>query len=152
MLWLSAIVIYYAKSVDRNIVLHNWMCNLTGKVDGWQGWDWLQEKNNLYTKLLMHITKTMSTNQHYWIGDICGAGFQSHTSPDYEEIYSDQSLSVSTPDDREQLLSDTPYHLPFKPQDDSHNQSAKKLHWEWCTKPSCSHKWTSSWLWSTRSC
>ena len=140
MLWFSAIVIYYAKSVDRNIVLHNWMCNPTGKVDGW--WEW----NNHYMKVLMHITITMITNQHYWIGDICRAGVQSHTSCDYEEIYSDWSLLVSTPDDREQLLSDTLYHLPFEPQDDLHNQSAKKLHLEWCTKPSSSHKWTSSWL------
>ena len=35
----------------RNLVLRNWMCNLTGKPDGWRGWDWLQERNNLYTKV-----------------------------------------------------------------------------------------------------
>jgi hypothetical protein len=35
----------------RNVVLQNWMCNPTGKPDGWRGWDWLQERNNLYTKV-----------------------------------------------------------------------------------------------------
>ena len=37
--------------LDRNAILQNWLCNPTGKVDGWRGYDWLQERNNLYTKV-----------------------------------------------------------------------------------------------------
>jgi hypothetical protein len=36
---------------SRNLILKNWLCNPTGKVDGWRGWDWLQERNNLYAKV-----------------------------------------------------------------------------------------------------
>ncbi|KAF8235572.1 hypothetical protein L208DRAFT_1256221, partial [Tricholoma matsutake] len=36
----------------KDILLHNWLCNPTGKADGWQGWDWLQERNNLYAKVI----------------------------------------------------------------------------------------------------
>ena len=30
-----------------------------GKSDGWHGWDWLQELNNLYTKV--NITREVNT-------------------------------------------------------------------------------------------
>ncbi|KAF8228482.1 hypothetical protein L208DRAFT_1424421 [Tricholoma matsutake] len=36
----------------KDLLLHNWLCNPTGKADGWRGWDWLQERNNLYTKVI----------------------------------------------------------------------------------------------------
>jgi len=30
----------------------NWLCNPSGKVDGFRALDWLQELNNLYTKVM----------------------------------------------------------------------------------------------------
>ncbi|KAK1233610.1 hypothetical protein PQX77_003230 [Marasmius sp. AFHP31] len=36
----------------RDAVLRNWLFNSTGKPDGWQAYDWLQEENNLYTKVI----------------------------------------------------------------------------------------------------
>jgi hypothetical protein len=41
-----------ANIISRDVLLHNWLCNPTGKADGWRGWDWLQERNNLYTKVI----------------------------------------------------------------------------------------------------
>jgi hypothetical protein len=38
----------------RETILHNWLCNPMGKDDGWRRWDWLQERNNLYTKVLFY--------------------------------------------------------------------------------------------------
>jgi hypothetical protein len=38
--------------ISRDVLLHNWLCNPTGTADGWRGWDWLQERNNLYTKVI----------------------------------------------------------------------------------------------------
>ena len=35
----------------RRAILNNWLCNPTGKVDGFRGYDWLMERNNLYTKV-----------------------------------------------------------------------------------------------------
>ena len=33
------------------IIQHNWLCNPMGKKNGFQGVDWLVERNNLYTKV-----------------------------------------------------------------------------------------------------
>ena len=38
----------------RCAILQNWLCNPTGKNDGWCGWDWLQELNKLYTKVSIY--------------------------------------------------------------------------------------------------
>jgi len=43
--------IIISNSSDRHAILHNWLCNPTGKVDGFRGYDWLMERNNLYTKV-----------------------------------------------------------------------------------------------------
>ncbi|PBL00004.1 hypothetical protein ARMGADRAFT_864452, partial [Armillaria gallica] len=34
------------------VVLHNWLCNPKGTPDGFRVMDWLQELNNLYTKVV----------------------------------------------------------------------------------------------------
>ncbi|KAK0495074.1 hypothetical protein EDD18DRAFT_1106910 [Armillaria luteobubalina] len=36
----------------REAVLRNWLCNPTGTPDGFRAMDWLQELNNLYTKVI----------------------------------------------------------------------------------------------------
>lgn len=38
------------------------MCNPTGKADGWRGWDWLQERNNLYTKVSHSFSRQTTLN------------------------------------------------------------------------------------------
>ena len=35
-----------------NAIEMNWLCNPTGKSDGFQGVDWLVELNNLYMKVI----------------------------------------------------------------------------------------------------
>ncbi|KXN85444.1 hypothetical protein AN958_11248 [Leucoagaricus sp. SymC.cos] len=39
-------------SSHEQIIRMNWLCNLTGKNDGFRGVDWLVERNNLYTKVI----------------------------------------------------------------------------------------------------
>ena len=61
---MSVISIFVSTWVNisfRNIILQNWLCNPMGKVDGWKGWDWLQEQNNLYTR----ASKLIFTHKYY---------------------------------------------------------------------------------------
>lgn len=53
----------------RRAILQNWLCNPTGKEDGWRGWDWLQELNNLYTKVSIYYEATIKIAETE-IGDI----------------------------------------------------------------------------------
>jgi len=43
------------QAAHRQVILNNWLSNPTGKADGFRGYDWLMEQNNLYTKVSHYI-------------------------------------------------------------------------------------------------
>lgn len=108
--------------------MDNWLCNPTGKADGFRGYDWLMERNNLYTKV---DPKTSYNSSAYTGLDyICGTGPELNNEANFQEICVNRSVQISSSHHRKQLLLDKSHLTTFTPHNACNTSQASDLHTE----------------------